>query len=231
MGLHQDCTWCPILTLVSNISPTTLHWRHNGRHVVSNHQQLDGLFNDLLWSTSKRHQSSGLLPLCGGEFTDDRWIPRTKDQQRGKSFHLMTSSWKNCDHFTKRYDALSSYVWLESNESSYYIVIIKCNRGVATTQLQTLVKVSIDQAILYLVLAFFRSSEVRITVMSNEHHGISDHWQLDHLFNSLFQLTKTYQIFALLDHYVWRGPTVICDSPYKGPVMRKPSPCRDVIIL
>ena len=138
---------------------------------------------------------------------------------------------KNCDNFTKRYDALSSYVWLESNESSYYIVIIKCNRGVATTQLQTLVKVSIDQAILYLVLAFFRSSEVRITVMSNERHGISDHWQLDHLFNSLFQLTKTYQICALLDHYVWRGPTIICDSPYKGPVMRKPSPCRDVIIL
>ena len=167
----------------------------------------------------------------GGEFTDDRWIPRTKHQQRGKSFHLMTSSWKNCDNFTKRYDALSSYVWLESNESSYYIVIIKCNRGVATTQLQTLVKVSIDQAILYLVLAFFRSSEVRITVMSNERHGISAHWQLDHLFNSLFQLTKTYQICALLDHYVWRGQTVICDSPYKGPVMRKPSPCRDVIIL
>ena len=28
-----------------------------------------------------------------GEFTDDRWIPRTKGQQRGKYFHLMTSSW------------------------------------------------------------------------------------------------------------------------------------------
>ena len=31
-----------------------------------------------------------LLPLWG-EFTGDRWIPRTKGQQRGKSFHLMTS--------------------------------------------------------------------------------------------------------------------------------------------
>ena len=31
-------------------------------------------------------------PLCG-EFTGDRWIPRTKDQWRGKCFHLMTSSW------------------------------------------------------------------------------------------------------------------------------------------
>ena len=31
-------------------------------------------------------------PLCG-EFTDDRWIPRTNGQWRGKCFHLMTSSW------------------------------------------------------------------------------------------------------------------------------------------
>ena len=29
--------------------------------------------------------------LCG-EFTGDRWIPRTNGQQRGKCFHLMTSS-------------------------------------------------------------------------------------------------------------------------------------------
>ena len=28
-----------------------------------------------------------------GEFTGDRWIPRTKDQQRGKCFYLLTSSW------------------------------------------------------------------------------------------------------------------------------------------
>ena len=31
-------------------------------------------------------------PLCG-EFTEDRWIPRTNGQQRGKCFDLMTSSW------------------------------------------------------------------------------------------------------------------------------------------
>ena len=42
-------------------------------------------------------------PLCG-ELTGDRWIPHTKGQQRGKCFHLMTSSlkWTNkissCDH-------------------------------------------------------------------------------------------------------------------------------------
>ena len=31
-------------------------------------------------------------PLCG-EFTGDRWIPRTNGQLRGKCFHLFTSSW------------------------------------------------------------------------------------------------------------------------------------------
>ena len=29
----------------------------------------------------------------GGEYTGHRWIPRTKGQSRGKSFHVMTSSW------------------------------------------------------------------------------------------------------------------------------------------
>ena len=38
-------------------------------------------------------------PLCG-EFTGDRWIPRTKDQWRGKCFHLMTSSWIILLHLT-----------------------------------------------------------------------------------------------------------------------------------
>ena len=37
----------------------------------------------------RKHQS---WPLCG-EFTGDRWIPRTNGQWRGKCFHLMTSSW------------------------------------------------------------------------------------------------------------------------------------------
>ena len=32
-------------------------------------------------------------PLCG-KFTGDRWISRTKGQQRGKCFHLMTSLWR-----------------------------------------------------------------------------------------------------------------------------------------
>ena len=35
-------------------------------------------------------------PLCG-EFTGDRWIPRTNGQWHGKCCHLMTSSW--CPEF------------------------------------------------------------------------------------------------------------------------------------
>ena len=31
--------------------------------------------------------------LLWGGFIGDRWIPRTKGQERGKRFHLMTSSW------------------------------------------------------------------------------------------------------------------------------------------
>ena len=38
-------------------------------------------------------------PLCG-EFTGDRWIPRTNGQWRGKCFHLMTSSCKMNSYLT-----------------------------------------------------------------------------------------------------------------------------------
>ena len=71
----------------------TLRWRHNGRDGVSNHQD-PRLFTQQFIRTqikvnikAPRH-----WPLCG-EFTGDRWIPRTKGQRRGKCFHLMTSSW------------------------------------------------------------------------------------------------------------------------------------------
>ena len=42
-------------------------------------------------------------PLCG-EFTGDRWIPRTNGKLHGKCFHLMTSSWfiniyYNCEKY------------------------------------------------------------------------------------------------------------------------------------
>ena len=40
----------------------------------------------------RKHQSSASLAFVRG-IHRDRWIPRTKGQQRGKCFHLMTSSW------------------------------------------------------------------------------------------------------------------------------------------
>ena len=40
----------------------------------------------------RKHQSSASLAFVWG-IHRDRWIPRTKGQLRGKSFHLMTSSW------------------------------------------------------------------------------------------------------------------------------------------
>ena len=46
-------------------------------------------------------------PLCG-EFTGDRWIPRTNGQLRGKCFHLMTSSCRPFKFNTKYDDVIMS---------------------------------------------------------------------------------------------------------------------------
>ena len=40
----------------------------------------------------RKHQNSVSLAFVCGEFTGDRWIPRTNGQLRGECFHLMTSS-------------------------------------------------------------------------------------------------------------------------------------------
>ena len=66
-----------------------LQWRHNGRDGVSNHQPHDCLLSRL--QIKENIKAPRHWPL-GGEFTGDRWIPRTNGQWRGKCFHLMTSS-------------------------------------------------------------------------------------------------------------------------------------------
>ena len=57
---------------------STLHWRHNERAGVSNHQPHDCLLNRLFRRRSKKSSKLRVTdPLCG-EFTGSRWIPRTK---------------------------------------------------------------------------------------------------------------------------------------------------------
>ena len=58
----------------------TLQWRHNERVSVSNHKPHDSLLNRLFKARMKENiKAPRHWPLCG-EFTVDRWIPRTKGQ-------------------------------------------------------------------------------------------------------------------------------------------------------
>ena len=65
---------------------SSLLWCNNGRDGISNHQPHDCLLNQSFRRGSKK--TSKLIkvprqwPLCG-EFTGDRWIPRTNGQWRG----------------------------------------------------------------------------------------------------------------------------------------------------
>ena len=57
------------------------------------------------------------------------------------------------------------------------------------------------------------------TLMSNKHHGTSDHWQLKCLFNSLFR-PKSKEIIKAYCLVVHAGNLTV-DSLHKGTVMRK----------
>ena len=90
---RQNCRSLQITFLNSFCA---LQWRYNKRDGVSDHQPHDCLLNRLFIQAQIKENIKvpRHWPLCG-EFTDDRWIPRTKGQERGKCVHLMTPSWYN----------------------------------------------------------------------------------------------------------------------------------------
>ena len=73
------------LFLDSSQSHQTLQWRHNERDGISNHQPRDCLFNRLFKAQIKENIKAPRHWPSWGEFTGDRWIPRTKGQYHGKA--------------------------------------------------------------------------------------------------------------------------------------------------
>ena len=57
-----------------------MQWRHNDRGGVSNHQAEDYLLNRLFKVQIKENIKDPRQWPLWGEFTGDRWIPRTKGQ-------------------------------------------------------------------------------------------------------------------------------------------------------
>ena len=77
---------------INLVKYVSLQWRHNGRDGVSNIPVSLWFTQPFIGEQIKENiKAPRHLPLCG-EFTGDRWIPRTKGQWRGKWFYLMTSS-------------------------------------------------------------------------------------------------------------------------------------------
>ena len=76
LSLHFSGGWADVRL----ISFVTLHWRHNGRDSVSNHQPHDWLLNRLFRRRSKKTSKLRVTGLCVGNSQGDRWIPRTNGQ-------------------------------------------------------------------------------------------------------------------------------------------------------
>ena len=88
----------------------SLQWRHNERDGVVNHRRLDYLLNLFQAQIKENIKAPRNWPLWG-EFAGDRWIPLTKGQQRGKYFHMMTSSWMFCIWFIFIRNLFSLWQW------------------------------------------------------------------------------------------------------------------------
>ena len=94
----RSCLIVDITSLHSNSRDAhTLHWRHNERDSVSNHQLHGCLLNRLFRRRSKKTPKLHVTGLCVGTSPGPVNSP-TKGQLRGKCFHLMTSSWQKMLH-------------------------------------------------------------------------------------------------------------------------------------
>ena len=84
----------------------------------------------IIYSNADQRKHPCHWPLCG-EFTGDRWIPRTNGQLRGKCFHFMTSSWDvfrdtetNIHRFNSR--CFSGSIWWPRPVSTMIQVMACC---------------------------------------------------------------------------------------------------------
>ena len=66
-------------TAMKHNTTWTLQWRHNGHDGVSNHKPHDCLLPFIRAQIKENFNTSHPWHLCG-EFTGDRWIPRTNGQ-------------------------------------------------------------------------------------------------------------------------------------------------------
>ena len=74
---------------------------------------------------------------------------------------------------------------------------------------------------------------VNITVLSHEHHGISNHLQLNCLFKSLIRSISKETSKLCITGPFWKESTCdpLVDFPHKGPAIRKAIPFLDVMMI
>ena len=90
----------------------TLLWRPIGRNGVSNHQPCDCLPNRLFRRRLNKHQSSASWSLWG-EFTGDRWIPRTK-----------VSNAENVSIWWRHYEYFWCWAWNILREMGQWLLML-----------------------------------------------------------------------------------------------------------
>ena len=95
--LWGDC--CDIFTDIA------LQRLHNERHCVSNHQQLESLFNYLLANIKENIKAYFVDPLWG-KFIGYRWISPHKGPLMGKAFPGHHNSGRSCGHQSNHTDGL-----------------------------------------------------------------------------------------------------------------------------
>ena len=94
-----------------------------------------------------------------GEFTGDRWIPRTKGQLRGKCFHLMTSSWLTPTHVADtKYKPLTWHIPCGETHHNLWTLLVPEGRSWGYTRWRPLTSAQVSPRNLIAGTPNFRSA-------------------------------------------------------------------------
>ena len=94
---------CSILTCGQYLTHWTLHWRHNGRDSVSNHQPHDCLLNRLFRRRSKKTSKIRVTGLCEGNSPGTGEFPAqmASNAENGSIWWRHHGPWHNGQYFAE----------------------------------------------------------------------------------------------------------------------------------
>ena len=124
MQNHSNMQQCANCVHITWDVPHSLHWRHNGRDSVSNHQPHDCLLKCLFRRRSKKISKRRVTGLCAGNSPESDEFTAQRPVMRKWSHLMMSSCLDKTVQFTELYELKT--VVSKFGPNIHHWILLKC---------------------------------------------------------------------------------------------------------